>query len=79
MGVSASGSDDLPLDKTCDPDPGCFTAVVPVGAICGKCMVMLTEEFFKAKKETLELRQRVKELEKGSSPNANLAPIGGQK
>jgi len=54
-------SDDLNLTETCDPE-------WVNGKKKYKCIVMISEEFYKAKKETLNLRQALKDCQKGAPP-----------
>lgn len=49
--------DDLDI-SVCDSDPNNF----------GKCVVMFTEEFFKARKELLELRKALDTCQRGEHP-----------
>lgn len=50
-------SDDIPF-STCKPEPGKPT----------KCWIMFSDELFAAKKEVMQLRQALKDCQKGHPP-----------
>lgn len=65
-------SEDLDLLKTCSPDPECAKPDHPKTANCGKCIGMVSTEFFKMKQELLELRQAVSDCQQGPHPSVPL-------
>lgn len=54
LGHDPGGKDDKPLSKTCEPDE----------VIKGKCIALLTDDFYNMEQELLELRQKTKDLQK---------------
>lgn len=65
---AADPKDDLDLAKACSPDPECSQPKPPKTAKCGKCVGLFSDEFFKAKKEILYLRQALKDCQHGPQP-----------
>lgn len=70
MLYGAKPEDDLELIKTCNPDPECSKPKPPKTANCGKCIGMISSEFFKMKQELMELRQALKDCQQGPQPKA---------
>lgn len=49
--------------SVCDPDPQCSQPNPPDSAKCGKCIVMIYDQFFKKDQELKELRKALQECE----------------